>query len=220
MVGDNILLVVADGMGGHSDGDVAAGTLTDTLVEKFEDGGASGMPTDFLDAAIRDAHRSVHALGRDLANENRPRTTCSAAFIQFDAAWWAHVGDSRIYLFRQGEVMLRTRDHSHVESLVQSGEISEAEADDHPLRNWVDRCVGGERESPEIDFGGPEKLTPGDTILLCTDGFWEPLDETAVARYLSESRQLEEILEELAGQAVSASNPESDNVTVAALRVT
>lgn len=206
-------------MGGHADGELAAQAVTDTLLERYEAGGAGDEPVAFLEASISAAHRNVHALGQDMDLVVRPRTTCTAAVVRDDSVWWAHVGDSRLYLFRGGEVVLRTRDHSHVETLLRIGEITAEEAVGHPLLNWVERSIGGERDTPEIEFGGPERIAAGDTVLLCTDGFWEPLDPAAVGEYLAGPESLDAILADLVEQAVEAAAPNADNTTVAALRV-
>ncbi len=210
------LLVVADGMGGHSDGAAAAQAAVDAVEGAFN---GRGDPAEFLIAAMQAAHTAAVALGKGIAIELRPRTTCVAAVVTKGKAWWAHVGDSRAYLVRAGSTELRTRDHSHVEALIQAGEISEAESRRHPMRNLVDRCIGGEPEPVEVDVHGPVELETDDLLILCSDGFWDGLRISAAAPLLLEAPSLELALESLADDACAAAAPYADNATAAALRV-
>lgn len=210
------LLVVADGMGGHSDGAAAAQAAVDAVEGAFT---GSGDPAEFLVDALQAAHAAAVALGKGVAIELRPRTTCVAAVVTQGKAWWAHVGDSRAYLVRAGATEVRTRDHSHVEALVRAGEISEAESRRHPLRNLVDRCIGGEPEPVEVDLHGPIDLEVDDLLILCSDGFWDGLKVGAASPLLLEAASLDVALESLADDACSAAAPYADNATAAALRV-
>ncbi|MEX0899343.1 MAG: protein phosphatase 2C domain-containing protein [Gammaproteobacteria bacterium] len=210
------LLVVADGMGGHADGAAAAQAAVDAVEGAFT---GRGDPAKFLADALQAAHEAAVALGVGVAIELRPRTTCVAAVVTKGTAWWAHVGDSRAYLVRAGTTEIRTRDHSHVEALIQAGEISEAESRSHPLRNLVDRCIGGEPEPVEVDVHGPVELAVDDLLLLCSDGFWDGLKISAAAQLLVEAPSLDVALESLADDACAAAAPYSDNATAAALRV-
>ena len=210
------LLVVADGMGGHADGALAAQAAVDAIEAAFT---GRGDPVEFLRTAMQAAHDAAVALGADMALELRPRTTCVAAVVSSGRAWWAHVGDSRAYLLRDGGTETRTRDHSHVESLLRAGEISEAETHRHPLRNLVERCIGGEPEPVDVDVHAPVELEADDILLLCSDGFWDGLEvRNAVPRLLA-AETLEAVLGELADQSCAAAAPYADNATAAALRV-
>ena len=210
------LLVVADGMGGHADGAAAAETAVAAVERAFTGRGDFG---EYLTQALQTAHADTVALGADIPLELRPRTTCVAAVVSGGRAWWAHVGDSRAYLLRAGGTERRTRDHSHVESLLRAGEISEAESRRHPLRNLVERCIGGEPEPIEVDVHGPVALEPDDVLLLCSDGFWDGLDVRKATPLLVAAASLEAVLGELADHACAAAAPYADNATAAALRV-
>ena len=107
--------------------------------------------------AIGRAHDAVVALGRGLPPEIRPRATCAVCLVQGSSAYWAHVGDSRIYQLRAGKVFERTRDHSHVELLLRDGRITESQAHDHPMRNYVECCIGGEPVLPEMSLSGAQR---------------------------------------------------------------
>ena len=159
---------------------------------------------------------AIAALGEDGDPPFYPRTTCVACLVQQDQAWWIHLGDSRLYLLRNGTLVTRTRDHTPVEELLQSGAISADELRSHPLRNSVSRCLGGVRPLPEISFGAAE-LRADDTLLLCSDGLWNALPEqklVAIPGY----GNLQHSVDALSNEAELASYPHSDNISVVALR--
>lgn len=215
---DRALLVVADGMGGHARGDLAAQTAVDTLSRLFrEQDGPIPAPRAFLDRALARAHEQVVRVGMAQQPPIEPRTTCVVCLVQGRSAWWAHVGDSRLYLLRDGHCLLRTRDHAYVDELVQSGEISEDEARHHPMRNSVSQCLGGRSSLPEASFGQIEELHPNDCLLLCSDGLWSALPENLLET-LQEKPDLNRALEQLAEDAERASYPRSDNISAVVLR--
>ena len=147
-----------------------------------------------------------------------PRATCVACLVQDGGAYWGHVGDSRIYLIRNQQVLERTRDHSHVELLLQEGLITEEEIIDHPMRNFVECCLGGDVTIPGMNITSLKKLQPGDTLLACSDGFWSGLDDEEIARIGNSKGQLSENLRVLGEQAVKTSGQYADNTSAAALR--
>ncbi|MGH8280069.1 MAG: PP2C family protein-serine/threonine phosphatase [Gammaproteobacteria bacterium] len=214
----HLLLTLADGMGGHVSGDLAAETAVDMVARAFRDYQDGTAPAGFLHDSIARAHRAVAALRPDLDSELRPRTTITACVIKDGQAQWAHVGDSRVYLIRGREVVKRTRDHSAVEIMAEQGLIDEADLANHPLRNFVDQCLGGEPGLPLIEIGEPQPLRPGDVVLLCSDGFWGSFSDAYLAQTLGEQLELRASLESLALEAELRSMPVSDNVTVAAVR--
>ncbi|HET7649887.1 MAG TPA: PP2C family serine/threonine-protein phosphatase [Gammaproteobacteria bacterium] len=215
-----ILLAVADGMGGHAAGDVAAESAIDSLVRAFKQvRGSIHDPAEFLRMSIIEAHEAVVLLGSSLPPEVRPRTTITACLIADNVACWAHVGDSRIYLIRDQHVLTRTRDHSAVEMLAQQGLVSEEALSRHPLRNFVDQCLGGDPELPTVTVAKPHPLLAGDVLLLCSDGLWAPLDDRYIASELGDNHlELQMALDVLAAEAESRASPSSDNVTGVALR--
>lgn len=213
-----MLVTVADGMGGHVGGDIAAETAVETLVQAFQQAQDSIEPAEFLRHTLASAHRAVVELGVELHPDLQPRTTITACLITAGMVRWAHVGDSRVYFIRDRRVLTRTRDHSAVEILAQQGLLEGVDLSMHPLRNFVDQCLGGDAELPTIDISDPHPLLTGDVVLLCTDGFWAPLTDVQIARALGEQLELQASLEALAMEAELRSIPTSDNVTVAALR--
>ena len=176
-------------------------------------------PQGFLYMALSRAHDKVVGIGRELAVDFRPRATCAVCLVQEDGAYWAHIGDSRIYLLRGGRVHERTRDHSHVELLLRAGRITERQAQDHPMRNYVECCIGGDPVLPEMSLGGRRALQPGDVLLLCSDGLWSGLqDEQIGALGQDAGRSLRDNLAELGALAVHNTAPFADNTTAAAVR--
>ncbi len=214
------LLVVVDGMGGHAEGARAAETALATLLEAFwQSSHPIFDPLGFLHLSLGRAHEEVVRLGAALSVEARPRATCAVCLVQESAAYWAHVGDSRIYQLRHSSVMERTRDHSHVEVLLREGLITEAEVQGHPMRNYVECCLGGDAALPEMTISSRRRLNRGDVLLLCTDGMWANLrDEDFVRLAQVHARPLRDSLNELGTRAVEASAPYSDNTSAAALR--
>ena len=150
--------------------------------------------------------------------EARPRATCAVCLVQDGAAYWAHVGDSRIYLLRNCHVSERTRDHSHVELLLQEGLITEDELTDHPMRNFVECCLGGDVTLPGMTVTNQKRLNHGDTLLACTDGLWSGLADDEIARLSTADDGLTEGLRRLGEQAVRACGPYADNTSAVALR--
>jgi serine/threonine protein phosphatase PrpC len=136
--------------------------------------------------------------------------------VQGNQAYWAHLGDSRLYLLRNGLLVARTRDHTPVEELLQSGAINENELRDHPLRNSVSRCLGGLRALPDISFDQAE-LRADDTLLLCSDGLWSALPEQKLIG-IPGYGNLQQAIDALSNEAEMASYPHGDNISVVALR--
>jgi len=217
---DAAIMLVFDGMGGHSDGARAAETglkfvqsmFTSTPLPVFD-------PQGFLYMALSRAHDAVVRIGAELPVDFRPRATCAICLIQESGTYWAHIGDSRIYHLRNGRVLSRSRDHSHVEVLIQEGAISEEEALDHPMRNFVECCIGGDAPVPDMTITVRHALEPGDVLLACTDGLWSGVGDDVIAETICAADQpLAENLRALSLAAMTANAPYSDNTTGTALR--
>ncbi len=218
--GKAAFLIVIDGMGGHSDGSRAADTALRSLLDSFHRMTLPLFdPIGFLHMALSKAHDDVARLGIGQSMDSRPRATTAICLVQQGAAYWAHIGDSRVYWIRQGKVRERTRDHSHVELLLREGKITEQEVANHPMRNFVECCLGGDPAIPEMTISGRHVLKPGDVLLLCTDGIWANLSDADIAAFFrDENHDLRAWLEALGRRAVQASAPFSDNSTAAVLR--
>ena len=213
------LLLIADGMGGYADGARAAEIVRQIVLDAF-----TRMPQPlfdpmgFLHLSLGRAHEEVVKLGESLPIERRPRATCALCLVQQGASWWAHVGDSRIYHFRGGALVERSRDHSHVEGLLRDGLITAEQAQVHPQRNYVECCLGGVPILPDMAITRRRPLEPGDVLLVCSDGLWGALKDDELATALGAGAPLRETLHELARTAVSRNGPASDNTSAAVLR--
>lgn len=220
-IGDgSAFLAVVDGMGGHADGARAAEVAIRAMVGEFWEASRPLFdPEGFLHLTIGRAHDAVVDLGRGLPQEIRPRATCAACIVQGSSAYWGHVGDSRVYQLRHGHVVARTRDHSHVELLLRAGRITERQAQDHPMRNFVECCIGGDPVLPEMSLSGRNVLQQGDVVLLCSDGLWAgATDEQIATLSIDPASKLRDALASLGDRALLATAPFADNTTAAAVR--
>ena len=220
---DAVLLVVADGMGGHQQGEVAAQITIDTFTERFSDEAKTLLsdPARFLATTFKRVHQTIvrYTAACRIPSHAAPRTTCIACVVQHGQATWAHAGDSRLYLIHGKEQttggVVRTRDHSVVQRMVDDGMLSRADAASHPLRNRVFSCLGGD-ELPHVEVSPTVALEDGDLIALCTDGAWAPLGEALV----SELRRspLSASVPRLLDAAEKAAGPRADNLTLLVMR--
>ena len=217
---DAALMLVFDGMGGHADGARAAETALQVVQDLFMEATLPIFdPQGFLYMTLARAHDEVVKLGQDVAVDFRPRATCAICLVQEGGAFWAHIGDSRIYHVRNNGVLTRSRDHSHVEVLIQEGAITEEEALDHPMRNFVECCIGGDAPVPDMSITGKKTLLQGDVLLACSDGLWSGLADSDMAQIaFPGDNNLADNLKQLSMQALSANAPYSDNTTGTALR--
>ena len=217
---DAVLLVACDGMGGHEAGERAAAIALKTVAQRFRAAAQPLLdPIGFLNLALGAAHQQIVAIGTDIPLENRPRATIALCLVQQGSAYWAHVGDSRTYHLRGGKVVARTRDHSHVELLLREGVIGPEQVHNHPMRNFVESCLGGEALLPEMELSLRQPIMQGDVLLVCTDGLWSGLDDAAIAAGLAAPvMPLSEALAVLGAQAVAAGGATCDNTSAIALR--
>lgn len=213
-----VLLVVADGLGGHSGGELAAQTLVETILRVFHSVKQPRFtdPFAFLALTILNAHRAVVTRAQMHVPPLEARTTCVVCLVQEGYAYWAHVGDSRLYHFRGTQLLKRTEDHSTIEELRRDGVISEEEMASHPRKSYLLRSLGGSSD-PKISLSEETALNPADTLLLCSDGLWEALTSAEMAKFLMASR-LEDGVEEMLFAAEKRMGEHSDNVTAACLR--
>jgi serine/threonine protein phosphatase PrpC len=217
---DAALLLVFDGMGGHCDGARAAEVGLKTVQDMFT---ASRLPVfdpqGFLYTALARAHDEVVRIGGELPVDFRPRATCAVCLVQEGGSFWGHVGDSRIYQLRDARVVTRSRDHSHVEVLIQEGAITEEEAFDHPMRNFVECCIGGDIPVPDMSITARKPLEPGDVLLACSDGLWSGVNDQEIAELATRSDHgIAENLKAMSLKALTANSPHSDNTSAAILR--
>jgi PPM family protein phosphatase len=203
--------VVADGMGGAQAGEVASRIAADTFDEEMGD----GNPEEQLAGRAREANRRIFELARADASRSGMGTTLTGALLSNDEVSIVHVGDSRAYLLRDGELRQLTRDHSLVEELRRRGQLTPEEAEEHPQRSIITRALGPE-EDVEVDVH-THQARSGDVFLLCSDGLTSMVREDRVREIAAGAESLQAMVDALVDEANRAGG--RDNITVVAFRV-
>jgi len=213
----SLLMMVADGMGGHARGEVAAEMTLQTMAAIYQRDAKPMLadPAAFLEQVIQAAHRDLHRYRAENRLPEAPRTTIVACVVQEGIATWAHVGDSRLYLLRGGQIAHRTNDHSRVHHLVVSGLIRPEQAKTHPDRNRIYNCIGA-YITPRVEIAPQIALHPGDTLLLCSDGLWGALADRDITDAFGQVTVMRAV-PQLMDKALAESGPEPDNCTAIAM---
>jgi protein phosphatase len=213
----SLLMMVADGMGGHTRGEVAAETTLQTVAAVYQRDAHPMLadPAVFLEQVIQAAHRELHRYRAEYRLPEAPRTTIVACVVQDGVATWAHVGDSRLYLLRGGSIAHRTFDHSRVHHLVASGLLRPEDVKDHPERNRIHNCIGA-FVAPKVELARKVALRPGDTLLLCTDGLWGALSDADITSAFDRATVMRAV-PELMDKALADSGLDPDNCTAIAM---
>jgi PPM family protein phosphatase len=216
---DSGLFALADGMGGHMgghpEGEVASQLALQTLAAMFQRDSKPMLadPLRFLHDAIIAGHQQLLRYATQKSLIDTPRTTVVACVLQGHAAYWAHCGDSRLYMVRGDKLIARTRDHSY-------SELQETLSQVVPMgerfnRNVLFTCLGSPGK-PVVDTVGPLLLQPGDRVLLCSDGLWGSVTDSVITEQLSQ-HPISDAVPELVEQALRNGGPKSDNVSVLAV---
>jgi serine/threonine protein phosphatase PrpC len=206
------LFVLADGMGGHPEGAMAAQLALQTFSAYFQKAAnptVRGVP-EFLSGALLAAHHQIIRYAAEKGMLDTPRTTLVAAVMERGHMHWVHCGDSRLYIVRDGELLTRTRDHSYMEQQAHLGRATQ-----HINRNILFTCLGSPAK-PVFDMSGPLQLQHGDRVLLCSDGLWSTVKDHEIAAELVR-HPLEQSVPELVEMALKRGGPRCDNVTVLAM---
>ncbi|WP_280191238.1 PP2C family protein-serine/threonine phosphatase [Delftia sp. PS-11] len=206
-----VLFVLADGMGGHPEGEVAAQMALQVMSVHFQRQAKPVLddPQEFLVEALLHAHRQILRYASAKGMVDTPRTTLVAAVIQQGRVVWIHCGDSRLYLVRGGELVARTRDHSYMEMGEIAAQLKTAN------RNVLFTCLGSPSK-PIYDVSEPRRLEQGDKLLLCSDGLWGSVDEAQLLRTLH-GRGVSHAVPQLVDNALRNAGDASDNVTAIAM---
>lgn len=207
------LLIVADGMGGYTGGEYASTMVVDTIAKVVNE--ATEMSTEVLENAILQANRMVYEKSQSYKELEGMGTTAVVAYVQEDILYWAHVGDSRLYIYGSEGLLRMTKDHSMVQQLVEAGTITEEEVIHHPKRNMLTRAIGV-YETVEVDTGVVE-VHQNDRILLCSDGLSGYIEESKIELVLSEENDERRALEDLVHLVYDAGA--RDNVTIVLGRI-
>ncbi|MDI1246997.1 MAG: serine/threonine-protein phosphatase [Rhodoferax sp.] len=213
---DSAVLMLADGMGGHPEGEVAARLAMETVASLFQHMAQPKLDdmAGFLEQAMMAAHHHILQYAAEHALADTPRTTLVLAVIQSGQVRWAHCGDSRFYLIRQQQLLTRTQDHSftergrHPEGIASPGPAE-------PNRNVLFTCLGSPTR-PVFSVTEPLVLQQGDTLMLCSDGLWASLPEQDIVAELSQ-KPAEKAVPDLVDKALLQAGARSDNVTCLAL---
>jgi len=215
---DTLMLCVADGMGGHAGGEIAAQIAVRLFIERFQQEAKPVLrnPLKFLQDTMLRAHAALGSYANQFSMLETPRTTCVVVVVQANHAYWAHVGDSRFYLLRQGALIGSTKDHSKVQYLVDQGIIQADEVPDHPDRNKIFSCLGG-LVDPVIDLSKRTPLRNGDILVLCTDGLWSVMPQGELATYLT-STPILKTGPQMMREAEKRGGPDGDNLSTIIVR--
>jgi PPM family protein phosphatase len=205
-----ILLIVADGMGGHSAGEVASGMAVELIPRLYYESNG-GEPQAALKGAVEEANRRIHAASEADEAKHGMGTTCTALAILDGQAFAAHVGDSRLYMMRDGKIYLLTEDHSAVMEMVKLGLITAEEARTHEDKNVILRALG---TSPEVDVTTlkPFTVRTGDHYLLCSDGLYDLVPDDEIERELAAAEDIHAAGERMITLAKARGG--HDNITV------
>ena len=206
------LFVLADGMGGHPEGAMAAQLALQTFSAYFQ---KAANPTvrevpEFLSSALMAAHHQIIRYAAEKGMLDTPRTTLVAAIMERGHVHWVHCGDSRLYIVRNGQLLTRTRDHSYMEQQAHLGR-----ATNHINRNILFTCLGSPAK-PVFDLSGPLLLEHGDRVLLCSDGLWGTVSDAEIVEHLA-AGPLDRAIPELVEMALQRGGARCDNVTVLAM---
>jgi serine/threonine protein phosphatase PrpC len=209
------LFLLADGMGGHPEGEVAAQIVLQTISALYQKAATPEIDdvAAFFNMAIMAAHRQILRYAAEKHLMDTPRTTLVAAIVQQGVAHWVHCGDSRLYFVRHGELLARTRDHSYIEQRHEAKPEQPLPANFN--RNVLYTCLGSPTK-PVFEVTGPVSLLQGDKILLCSDGLWGSLDDDEIVLQLGH-KPVGTAVPELVERALIKAGSHSDNVTVIAM---
>ena len=212
---DSGLFALADGMGGHPEGEVASQLALQTLAALFQRDSKPSLadPMRFLYESIIAGHHQLIRYATQKALIDTPRTTVVACLLQGNSAYWAHCGDSRLYLVRGDKLIARTRDHSYSE--LQDTMSQVVPMSDRYNRNVLFTCLGSPG-NPVIDTVGPVMMQAGDRLLLCSDGLWGNVSDAVITEQLA-IRPLSDAVPDLVEQALRNGGSKSDNVSVLAV---
>ncbi len=214
---DALLMVLADGMGGHLYGEVAAQISVQFIAQSFQQEARPKVtdPVLFLSRVLSNAHHAILDYAFDKHLADIPRTTIVACLIQEGVAHWAHAGDSRLYLIRRGRLAAQTRDHSRVQLMLDQGMLDAEAAAVHPCRNRIFSCLGG-NHPPQIEFSRGVSLANGDVVAICSDGVWGPLDADTLVGTLADGRVMESV-PKVMNEAELLGGAQCDNMTLIAM---
>lgn len=191
---ESLCFILCDGLGGHGMGDVASNLAVETFENTF-----SLMKSNkkFLSASFDLAQKNILKKQEELRATQKMKTTAVALAIEKNKSFVGHIGDSRLYLFNDEKMVFRTTDHTVAQMMVLSGEIEESEIRNNPDRNILLKSLGTKWTKPEYEIEKTIRLKKGYSFLLCSDGFWELIDERKMIELLNSTKSARQWLEEM-----------------------
>ena len=212
--------IVADGVGGNNSGEVASRTAVSGIAEVINESGLCEYSTPeeifgFLDDTIADVNSRIYHMGIENESNRGMATTLVMAYIRNEEGYIANIGDSRAYLFRQGDLNRITIDHTYVNELISKGVITEEEAEHHKQKNVITKALGAE-QNVAPDFY-KISLAKGDILLLCSDGLYGEVDNGKIVEILSKGISMNDACSELVDEAIKAGG--RDNITVVCIKL-
>ena len=185
-LGDRCCFVAADGLGGHQKGEVACRAAAEQILSEFA--AVKEVSAKSIRQCMEAGQQALMELKRELGHRDGMKTTMAVLMMDRKKAVWAHVGDTRIYVFRKGKLLARTKDHSVPQMLVEAGELTEDQIRGHYARNQLLQVMGVPWDGPQYTVAEPLPLKKGQAYLLCTDGFWELVEEEEMLACLQSSK--------------------------------
>ncbi len=205
---------VADGMGGHKSGEVASNMALESMAKKLKSSNKSNL-TDRLLEGVRQANRDIYNSSRQKGINHGMGTTLTAVIIKEKGLILAHVGDSRAYLIREGNISPLTEDHSLVQEMLRHGGITKEQAKDHPHRNVLTRALG---IAPSVDVDLKRfELFSGDIVVLCTDGLYNLVSDRTIKELVLSASKPEQAVKNLVDEAIKAGG--TDNISVIVVEI-
>ncbi len=210
-----VLVMVADGMGGHRAGEVASLLAVEVIGRDYYESGDA--PHAALESAFQKANREIRSFSESQDSFRGMGSTCTAMVIHDGSAYAAHVGDTRLYLIRGGEIQCKTEDHSAVMEMLKQGLLTEKQARNHTDKNVILRALGGKDEVEVATWKEPLRVEPGDRFLLCTDGLHDLVTDEEIRDVALLSTDPPNACEQLISLAKRRGG--HDNITVALVNV-
>lgn len=207
--------LLADGLGGHGKGEVASSLAIETCVEEFM---AEGVDGEFLDRAFLKAQKRILQGQQSDSTAGDMKTTLVALDVSGGQIRWGHIGDSRLYYFLDRRIQARTLDHSVPQMLVSIGEIKEKQIRRHPDRNRLLRVLGVDEDEPRYQLSQPLQRSGRQAFLMCSDGFWELIEEKKMESTFKRAATPDEWLEVMKGIVLkNGRNTDMDNYSAIAV---